>query len=126
LLDANKKLCIDNAPHNKFKRALELKMRMIFVTTAVLALSSVVAQAAEQAPVASEASTSGTAVKSGQFLRSAEGKRVGQIGSIRTLSNGQFAQIIFNSRVIYVPVSTMTTKDKLLTTSLTYDQIKGL
>jgi hypothetical protein len=38
----------------------------------------------------------------------------------------RFAQIIFNSRVIYVPVSTVTIKDKLLTTSLTYDQIEGL
>jgi hypothetical protein len=101
-------------------------MKMKIVVAAILALSSVGVQAAEQVPVADQASTSVAVVKPGQFLRSAEGKRVGQIGTIRTLSNGQFAQVIFNSRVIYVPVSTMTTKDKLLTTSLTYDQIKGL
>lgn len=67
------------------------------------------------------------AINVGAFLKTADGKRAGQIFSIDKANDGSVtgaALIGANSTLVHVPVSTITAVDKShFTTSLTYKQI---
>jgi hypothetical protein len=69
------------------------------------------------------ADESGATVTKGAMLFSAEGGRLGPV--YRVMSDGS-AQIIIDARMVTVPVSTISSKDGKLTTSLKKPEVIGL
>jgi len=69
------------------------------------------------------------APKAGTMILSADGKRIGRIDRIITNKDGQAvsASVIYNSRFVYVPVSTLTVgEDGRATTSLSRKEVSAL
>lgn len=90
-----------------------------------LALSLSVAAIAAAPATAQEAA----AVREGAVLVSADGARLGRVTRVVTNAEGQPVSValIYRSRFIYVPVSTVTAGDDgRLTTSLTRDELRNL
>lgn len=83
-----------------------------------LLITSLSALLALAAPVAASAQ----AVKNGATMYSADGKRLGKINRI---SDGA-ATIIFDSRFVRVPVSTLSEADGKLVTSMDYAAVRKL
>jgi len=75
-------------------------------------------------PTLVSAQTAGTAqsIKSGAWVFSADGRRVGRVDDI---ANGT-AAIIYNGRLIHIPIDKLTAGDKGLVSSLTRKEIDQL
>jgi hypothetical protein len=90
------------------------------------ALSPIAAQA-QDAPAAPPAAAAPAAITAGAFLRSADGKRAGQIFSVDKAADGTItgaALIGPNSVLVHVPIATITAVDRShFATSLTYRDI---
>jgi len=100
-----------------------------FFAAAIL-FAPVVAQAqiqAQDAPAAAPAAAAAAAITPGAFLRTADGKRAGQIFSVDKAADGSItgaALIGPNSILVHVPISTITAVDKShFTTSMKYRDI---
>jgi hypothetical protein len=93
----------------------------LFGATAALAETS----APDTAPAAASSPVS---LKSGLMLWSSEGKRIGRIERVITARDGTpvSASVIFDSRFVYVPVSTITASDSGVKTSLTRAEVSKL
>ena len=93
-------------------------MRLRFAIVALLAISPALAHA-----------ESTSDLKSGRTIITSDGKRVGPIDRIVADNSGapQSAAVIFDSRFIYIPASTLTPGDNgRVTTSLTYKDLRKL
>jgi hypothetical protein len=97
-----------------------------FVAAALLLALSPAAVQAQDAPAAAPAAAPAT-IAAGAFLRTADGKRAGQIFSVDKAADGSVtgaALIGPNSVLVHVPVSTITAVDKShFTTSMNYRDI---
>jgi len=82
---------------------------------------------AQDVPTAAPTATATAEITPGAFLRTADGKRAGQIFSVDKASDGSItgaALIGPNSVLVHVPISTITTVDKShFKTSMTYHDI---
>src|SRR3546814_8324652 len=81
-------------------------------------LASTTAYAENEAAPAAAASASAPVIKVGSTLRSAEGSRIGTIQRQLKDENGAptTVSVIFDSRFVYIPVSTLSQSDKGLVT----------
>src|SRR3546814_4892927 len=77
-------------------------------------LASTTAYAENEAAPAAAASASAPVIKVGSTLRSAEGSRIGTIQRQLKDENGAptTVSVIFDSRFVYIPVSTLSQSDK--------------
>jgi|KBSSwiStaDraftv2_1062776.scaffolds.fasta_scaffold3681103_1 hypothetical protein len=67
------------------------------------------------------------AVKPGVMIVSSDGKRIGRIDRIITSGQEQSASVIYDSRFVYVPVSTLTVgEDGRATTTLSRKEVSAL
>ncbi len=93
---------------------------------ALTVLSPVAAFAQDAAPAAAAAATP-VQIARGAFLRTADGKRAGQVFSVDKANDGTITGVALigsNSTLVHVPISTITAVDKThFTTSLTYKDI---
>jgi hypothetical protein len=67
--------------------------------------------------------------KAGALVRSSDGKRIGRVDRIVTGQDGQpvSASVIYDSRFVYIPVSTLTVaEDGRMTTSLSRKEVSAL
>lgn len=92
-------------------------MRTIMLALAALATFGGTAALAQDA-----------APKSGTLLVTSDGKRVGRIDRVITGANGEpkSVSVIYDSRFVYVPVSSLTMGDGRVTTSLTRKEVAAL
>jgi sporulation protein YlmC with PRC-barrel domain len=67
-------------------------------------------------------------IKTGQFVNTSDGKRVGRVYDFDKAKDGSVTGItvIRDNRIIHIASSTLTSSDKGVTTSLTYDDIKKI
>ena len=88
----------------------------------------VAALALSGAAMAEEVVSTPAAVKAGVFLKSSDGKRVGRIERIVTAKDGTplSAGVIFDSRFVYVPLSTISSSDAGVVTSLSRAEVSKL
>jgi hypothetical protein len=97
------------------------------IAVAALVAFAPFASQAQDAPAAPAAAASSAAITPGAFLKTADGRRAGQIFSVDKASDGSItgaALIGSNSTLVHVPASTITAVDKShFSTSLTYKQI---
>jgi len=102
-------------------------VRCIAVALAVLAAPAAIAQTAAE-PAASPAPAAAPVVKAGAILTSAEGRKVGRIERIVKAKDGTplSASVILDSRFVFVPVSTISAKEKGFSTSLTRAELSRL
>ena len=86
-----------------------------------------IALAVALSPVVAQAQDAPAAITAGAFLRTADGKRAGQIFSVDKASDGAItgaALIGPNSVLVHVPIATITAVDKShFTTSMNYRDI---
>jgi len=100
-----------------------------FAAVAILLALSPVAAEAQDAPAAAPAASAAApaAITAGAFLRSADGKRAGQIFSVDKAADGSItgaALIGPNSTLVHVPIATITAVDKThFATSMNYRDI---
>jgi len=96
-----------------------------FAAALLLALSPVAASAQDTPPAAPAAAPA--AIAAGAFLRTADGKRAGQIFSVDKAADGSItgaALIGPNSTLVHVPIATITAVDKShFNTSMNYRDI---
>ena len=97
-------------------------MRLVLccVAASIAFSSAAFAQDAAPAPTAAVAAAE---IKPGSMLVSADGKRIGRIE--RVTAEGT-ASIIFDSRFVYVPTSTISASDRGLVTSLSRSDVRRL
>jgi hypothetical protein len=99
-----------------------------FAAAILIAVSPVAVQAQDAPAAAPAASAAGpAAIAPGGFLRTADGKRAGQIFSVDKAADGSVtgaALIGPNSTLVHVPIATITTVDKThFATSMNYRDI---
>jgi len=100
-----------------------------FAAIALAAALSPIAAQAQDAPAAAPSAPAAApaAITAGAFLRTADGKRAGQIFSVDKASDGAItgaALIGPNSVLVHVPIATITAVDKShFATSMTYRDI---
>lgn len=99
-------------------------MRILMLAAALVATAPIAA------PVfAQDAAASTVAARSGAMLLSSDGRRIGKITRIVASPDGtpQTAAVIYDSRFVYIPVSTITAGEgKTVTTSLTRAEVGKL
>jgi hypothetical protein len=105
-----------------------MKNSLRCVAMAAALLGASVAFADTPAPEAAAAATAPAPLKAGLLLWSSEGKRIGRIDRVFAAKDGTplSASVIFESRFVYVPASTITASDSGLKTSLTRAEILKL
>ena len=98
-------------------------MRSSFICAVLLSVVTVPAAVSAQTAPAAAA----IALKSGTLVSSSDGKKVGRVDRVQKAKDGTplSVGIIFDTRFVYVPVSTLSTSDKGLVTSLTLAQVKA-
>lgn len=92
------------------------------------ALTLAAAGNAEEAAPAAAPAAAAPAVKTGAHLKTSDGKRLGRIERLITSKDGNtvLASVIYDSRFVYVPVSTITASDRGFVTSLTRAEVSKL
>lgn len=98
---------------------IKMKLRSAFVA-AVLVLGA--AQVPGYAQTAPAAAVSADAIKVNAWVKTVDGKRIGRISSVQSTS----ISVIAVSRIISIPISTLSLGDKGLVTSLTRADISKL
>lgn len=93
-------------------------MRSIKFLIIAASLATVPAMAQDTSAPAAAASN----VKKGVMVYSADGRRIGRVDFVRDNAVG----IIYNSRFVKIPVSTLSDSDKGVTTSLTGKDVSKL
>ena len=95
--------------------------RNIFNVLATLAvLSSAPAFAAKDEVSATQPGAAGVTPKAGQVIRDTSGRRIGVVDSIR----GSDVYVITNSKMVHIPVSTLSAGEKGVQTSLKTSEIR--
>jgi hypothetical protein len=99
----------------------------LIAASALIAFAPFASQAQDTSAVASAPASSPAAITVGAFLKTADGKRAGQIFSLDKAADGSIGSAALigpNSVLVHVPISTITAVDKShFMTSLTYKQI---
>jgi hypothetical protein len=94
-------------------------MRLALICASFASLLAVPAAALAQAPAAS------VEVKKGVVIYTSDGTRLGHVYSVRKGEDGKpvEASVIYRSRMIYIPVSTLTAGEKGLVTARTRTEL---
>ena len=108
---------------------METKVR--FLNSSILTLSVMLASTAafaqESAAPATSVSVAAAApeLKLGKFVTTADGLRVGRIDRIQSGKDGKpdSVAVIYQSRFVYIPVSTLSAQDRGFATSLTRKEV---
>lgn len=99
-------------------------MRILILAAALIATAPVAAPAFAQ-----DAAASAPVLRSGSMLLSSDGRRIGKITRIVESADGTplSAAVIYDSRFVYVPVSTISAGEgKTVTTSLSRAEVSKL
>lgn len=101
------------------------------ISIVALALSAGTAAHAMQeaaAPAPTVASTSADAIKAGAVVTTSDGRRLGRIERVENSADGQPAtvKLIYDSRFVSIPTSTISAAGKGLVTSLTKAEVRKL
>ena len=101
-------------------------MRGVILVAAVVALAGPgAAQTADAAAATATTSSSApAAVKVGAVVRASDGRRIGRIDRLETRGGQEVASLIYQSRIVHIPVSTLSVGTKGLVTSLARADIK--
>lgn len=101
-------------------------IRCAAVAAALLAAPVAMAETTPEA--APPAAAAPTVLKTGALLVSSDGKRVGRIERVVKGTDGAplSASVIFDSRIVYVPASTIAAAERGYSTSLTRAQVRAL
>ncbi len=92
-------------------------MRSSIICAAILSVASL-----------SSAALADVAIKTGAFVTTSDGKRVGRVYDIDKAKDGTVVSvaIIKDNKIIHIPVSTLTTAETGITTSLSNADVKKL
>jgi hypothetical protein len=101
-------------------RSISMSRNIFNVLAALAVLSSTPAFAAQDEVSATQAGAAGVTPKAGQVIRDTTGRRIGVVDSIR----GSDVYIITNTKMVHVPVSTLTAGEKGVQTSLKSSDIR--
>ena len=95
--------------------------KLTIVAGALLALSPLAAAVAQDAAAP-------MVLRANQMIRSSDGNRIGTIDSVDKAKDGTpiAVHVIFDSRFITIPASTLSTAPKGLMTSLSYADIRKM
>ena len=96
-----------------------MKLQSVFALALGLAALPVAAHAAESAPVASAAAPT---IKGGELVWSADGRRIGRVDRIR----GESVAVIYDMRMVYIPVASLSSGERGLVSSLSRKEIDRL
>lgn len=91
------------------------------VIAVALTVPAFTAHAQDAVEAVVETSVETVAPKRGQMLRDADGKRIGRIDSVRE----DVATVIYSSKIVRVPLNTITVDGRTAVTSLTVEEIKN-
>jgi len=100
-------------------------MRFALVFAALISTSSVSTIAAAQEPAPAAAPTE---VKRNALIFSSDAKRIGRIDYIGKSKDGtpSYAAVIYDSRIVHIPLSTLSPKDKGYATTLSLADVSKL
>lgn len=103
-------------------------MRLAICTVALFSALAFVAPVSAQEAAPAAAPAPAVAVKAGSLLKTSDGKRVGRIERVIAGKDGTpvSASVIFDSRFVYVPYSTISATDAGVVTSLSYAEVRKL
>jgi hypothetical protein len=100
-------------------------MRFAFVCAALISTLSVSTIAAAQDPAPAASSSE---IKRNAWIFSSDSKRIGRIDYIGKGKDGtpSYAAVIYDSRIVHIPLSTLSPKDKGYTTTLSVADVSKL
>ena len=107
-----------------------MKFARLFCLAATMAAFPALAHAAEETPAAAPAPAEAQAavdVKTGVLVVAADGRRIGRVERVFSYNGApQSVSVIYNGRLVRIPVSTLSNSERGLVSTLTSKEIKGL